>query len=1022
MSADIVKYIKDIYPRVIFNKIDLSNVTGNKKALGFIITDNKLIMGYISRNGNLCKLIEPIDLNNISNDNFISLIRRIPIVDGFDKNDKNKIIELLDKSKDIISRDEINNELNDSLRDQKSELEASYKVMVDGNNISIKNLENQILLIKSDKTEEIKRIKYEYEDRIIKIKESGNVCKDKLLYEKDIIIEAIKDYKVKMSEYILKEVNKTKDAESIIEKLLKEKEGIEKTLKEMTERELVRLNEIKSKEEDVTDFSYQINTKQDENNRLNETITLIKSELEDIREKFSKSEIEKSILDRFKNECITKILKEKELIIIKIKEYNESWLMWSKGTDFNIKEYKNKLNNDIILVTENLKGILKFKDEYINKLDISDKSKNVIIRELENNVMEIKNVLNKSMTEQLTAMSIKNEEARILDESIINEKNLEIIELQRQLEDVRKLIVQNNNNIVPKNVDYENCYDIFYQFIQINNMFSRKKKIINILDNIIFNNVSMSVFSNLSDNIKNSIKVKYEIIRDNINKHIDFLNLQKYLNDPNAEYFKSKNTVKKVTPKYCQELFNIGDYWQDNIIEYREQDRLLTNIYEDLSGSVRVYVKIKPLIGVVQKDNTVFIETIQNKKQKRISIDCTNAVGLSRNIKKETYGNFYGVFDETFSNLDVYTGVENSITKNGSKYNVDLDDIIENTDSVSPGLYNTFKQVEDGYSIVLFGYGGSGSGKTFTILGQEGKPGLIHYGLANLTNVQNIKIKNIFEQYINKFTPTLNNISGKIHNLVREVPQMKNFSINENVEFGNSIPSLLNLDNLSIDDLNTLTFELEKYRIEKGRVKKTPNNTVSSRSHLYIIFEIKFNTGKIGYITIVDTAGRESPIDIYNVFIDNTKKYKPTLTTLLGPTGGPDIISRSIKKEYLDEYNPIDVFNILKEGVYINESINHLIYFFNEKNYKKTKIQFQKSLDNYTTEKYYVDPNKEINKIDTFNNVLTIPIMKFLDSISSKGDDFTPTKFITLVLVRKDEIYCNQIFNTLKFASDIAST
>jgi hypothetical protein len=38
---------------------------------------------------------------------------------------------------------------------------------------------------------------------------------------------------------------------------------------------------------------------------------------------------------------------------------------------------------------------------------------------------------------------------------------------------------------------------------------------------------------------------------------------------------------------------------------------------------------------------------------------------------------------------------------------------------------------------------------------------------------------------------------------------------------------------------------------------------------VYMVFEITFSTGKVGYITIVDTAGRESPMEIYNLFINH---------------------------------------------------------------------------------------------------------------------------------------------------------
>jgi hypothetical protein len=119
------------------------------------------------------------------------------------------------------------------------------------------------------------------------------------------------------------------------------------------------------------------------------------------------------------------------------------------------------------------------------------------------------------------------------------------------------------------------------------------------------------------------------------------------------------------------------------------------------------------------------------------------------------------------------------------------------------------------------------------------------------------------------------------------------------------------------------------------------------------------------------------------------------------------------------------VYQILKEGFYINETINHLIYFFNRKNYRTTNIKKIASIDKYENERYYVDPRKEEEGIEQINNCLMIPVLKFLDSLSNKkldDLDFKPTKFITLVCVRKDEEYCSQIFGSLEFAEKIKSS
>ena len=53
-----------------------------------------------------------------------------------------------------------------------------------------------------------------------------------------------------------------------------------------------------------------------------------------------------------------------------------------------------------------------------------------------------------------------------------------------------------------------------------------------------------------------------------------------------------------------------------------------------------------------------------------------------------------------------------------------------------------------------------------------------------------------------------------------------------------------------------------------------------------------------------------------------------------------------------------------------------------------------------------------------------IPILKFLDNLSNKNKsdtEFKPTKFVTIVCVRQEERYCDQISETFEFAQDIKS-
>lgn len=1027
-EVTLINYIKSKYPKLIFNPINLTTASIKSRSMGFIISDNKLVVGYINKNGELCKLIEPVDLSNLSHLEFIEIINKLPIVDGYSEEYRTNLVNLLD-NKDSIAKSE-HDKIIDELKFLLTSKEAEYNILVNTDKCT------DAILIKKKYEMQINEIKQKYEDETFNLKEeirksneNKDICKNRLLNEKEIIISGIKDFNNIVTEYISQIYSKkSKDKKEqdklfneLYTKLLNEKLEVENNMHILAEREKNYLKKLSDDKSIISDYENRFNLKSDEITNLNNTIKEIKKELNKIQDQFSQVEIEKIVLTEFKKGCIEMILHEKQQIIEKIKDYNLEWIKWFENSNANIEFQKKELKNELNTVFLNLKKVIDYKNDYISTLNISSKEKEQLISQLNSNISDIKVHLKDSLNEQLTQLNTKNLELESEisnDTKLIKEKDEIIKDLKIKLEDVKNLL-EKNNSTSSKLVDYDNCSNTLQKFITVNNMFFRKKEIINILDDIV-NNQNTNIFNNLNESIQNNIKQKYNQIKIEINKHIDFLDLNKYMNSPNIMLFKNKDTIKNIPVGFCEELNTISEYWDANITSFREQDRQLTNIYEDLSGATRIYIKIRPSSfsdnNSTSENNTVIIEN------KKIVVNCLD--------KKETFGDFYDIFNDTFSNKNAYTGMpSNNSLLYDLKVNID-----ETFETVSSGLFNTFKQVEDGYSVVLFGYGDSGSGKTTTLLGQNGIPGIIHYGLANLKGVQQIKLKNLFEQYISKFTPTLNTMSGKIINLINEVPQMRKYSTDETKEFAEHLSSAtsLNTNKLKVEDINKITNSLEKYRINHKRIKNTPNNAVSSRSHLYMVFEITFENGKVGYITLVDTAGRENPVDIYNLFIDQNNRI--TLTTLLGPTGGPDIVLQNMKEEYKKVYDPTNVYEILKEGFYINETLNHLIYFFNKKNYKQTKIIGQVSLEKYSNDRYYVNPsdhpvNKfknagEENSIDPLNNCLTIPILKFLDNLSNRkqtSEDFKPTKLCMILCIRNDKEHCTQILSSLEFGQKIKS-
>lgn len=1037
MNNTIIDYIKSEFPKVIFNPINLNTGENFSKALGFVISDNKLVMGYISKDGSLCKLIEPLDITKLNNDSFTNLIKKLPIVIGFDENNKNSLLNLIRNGKETKEKEyeDIKKELSDLQNKNNSE----YKVLLNNCENIDSNMyaeHSDLILVRNEYDHKIADIKKEYEATINDIKKVNENCRNKILDEKEYIVKSIINFKKSVSDYIkVKDLESSKDVSDIkimYDKILDEKREIEKTLEYL---KISSKEELKKAESKVKDVENELDVKNDDYKNQIVTLTNSMNDIKKELEMYTREKLELQVMNSHKDKCIEKIIIDKANIIEKIKEYNNKWNEWAKSNEYDVEVFKDKLAEETRKILLNLKSIVNHKNEYIKSLKISSDQKEELAKKLNSNAMDIKIAVQRALSDQFIELSAKKERESGTSNTLeIENKNEEIRVLKEELLKVRAKLEQNNNTSIVKDINYTNCYEILQKYMSISNLFSRKSEILSILDKIIYSN-SINFFSNLDETAKESIKEKYESVKVQINSYIKFLNIKEYT-ELSKRY---SNTKDNIPTEFCEKLTSVLEYWNQKVYDYRNQDVILTNLYEDLSGAVRVYIKEKPLYenGVKKSTGTISFEVKENKKQKKLVINCPNRT-------EKIFGEFYGIFDDSFSNLDAYTGIENSnyLLNPDNNLLIDSDALIEDNNTVSPGLYSTFKQVQDGYSIVLFGYGSSGSGKTYSLLGSgEKTPGVLHYGLANLQDVEKISLTNVFEHYFERFSPTGPTITGKIINLIGRLPgEFDNYQkrTDERNLFSNVLGKLdVNIDNLKVSDIYSITGEIDIYRKGKKRIKETPNNPNSSRSHLFMVFKINFKSGKFGYITLVDTAGRESVTEIGNTFLKlptDVLLAKNKIATALGLSGGVNYIEK-IKKDLLKTdntaYNSRDILEILNEGLFINESINHLVYFFNKKNYKDTKIVMLKDFGGYDTSKYFVDPRSEagdgdgdedVSKINPRNNCLMIPIMKFLDNLSKKTNEFKPTKFITLIALRNEESKCDQIYETLDFAENIKSS
>ncbi len=281
------------------------------------------------------------------------------------------------------------------------------------------------------------------------------------------------------------------------------------------------------------------------------------------------------------------------------------------------------------------------------------------------------------------------------------------------------------------------------------------------------------------------------------------------------------------------------------------------------------------------------------------------------------------------------------------------------------------------------------------------------------------------EELKGNFEANVKNKMDQKYVYTEDVKIMQDYGLYENSTF-----SKIKLINI----LNTI----KDHRKQCQRIKKTMNNEESSRSHLYIVFKITNSNNEIGYVTIVDMGGRENPYEI-------SKYYFKSEVPITGEKYfTEDYNDEHIDTEKISSYKDFKI--IFDEGYFINETINHLIYYLKNKIHNDVKIITISGTDavelrtlpgeqmytlqniasgatfasdaNYTTVLLY-----NLSNVDEHNigmNVGMIPILEYLDNLTPDIDK--PTKFICLMCIRQEKDREKETIQTLKFADQIKST
>jgi len=306
----------------------------------------------------------------------------------------------------------------------------------------------------------------------------------------------------------------------------------------------------------------------------------------------------------------------------------------------------------------------------------------------------------------------------------------------------------------------------------------------------------------------------------------------------------------------------------------------LFNLFKDIlddfkltqSSPVSVFLRIndRPELPVtaIGKKEVNFIKSSREQLQTAPLNTCLTRMGQTENkeqilSKFDTRGGikFNEIFDpEGFKNNDtlaLYMGIPNYLSKS--------------------------------QSIMMITYGYSGVGKTFTLFGNKGtQSGVLQKALTSIQDMKAIYTRSyeIYglalpyksywsgrdpSQYSHKiYTYRIKKLSGNMIGVEHTPSDIKSGSaiklylddVKSDIEDSNQ-GTYTKIDTMEITNFSEFVDKIDEIRIAEGRIKKTVNNPVSSRSIMVYEFKVKLNSNKVVRFVVMDLPGKEDILNSY---------------------------------------------------------------------------------------------------------------------------------------------------------------
>jgi hypothetical protein len=301
-----------------------------------------------------------------------------------------------------------------------------------------------------------------------------------------------------------------------------------------------------------------------------------------------------------------------------------------------------------------------------------------------------------------------------------------------------------------------------------------------------------------------------------------------------GNYFIKKETVAGKEETRFKYAINTDLFTQEQIDAITIS---LIDLRESVLGAARVYVlyrdtneksKGTPWTTLDEK------EDFKTKMEKKVILKKSNdCVVLTENNKK--YGRYAGVYN-----------------------NATVSDITKLVTENNHYLLRRTILAEKPENLVFFGYGFSGSGKTYTLLnaGDNGKSSIMGSVISEVSKL-NEEVIPVSLELSELYPFTIVDLEAK------SSPPIINYNLSTGIVTESDMAVPLT-ENINLESIKEKINAVEEIRKSKMRITPTTNNPESSRSHLFI--SLKFNNNS--RLTVIDMAGAEDVSQIKSQFIN----------------------------------------------------------------------------------------------------------------------------------------------------------